>query len=354
MLTLPNLTDAHRGKVMAPNPALPEAMMQTRSCGNSGLKVSAISLGLMVRDCTPGDPFESVRQTVLRAFDKGITSIDLATGYGGGAVELALGKILSNDLVNHREKLVLATKAGWADGSRKTLTQSLDRSLGQLGVDYVDIYYHHAPDEHTPLEETAAALDSLVRCGKTLYVGVSNYSLEQTIRISQCFRALRTPCVLHQCNYNMLNRWVEDGLLTALPALDMSAAVFFAVNQGLLSDAALAGPREGSRASKALHTLETGVPTGEPAYGKYPEGDVKRHVMAMLARLHAIAKRRGQTLSQMALSWVLRHTNVATALVGMSSPEQVDANAAAADNLAFTPEELRQIADILPPRWGMR
>lgn len=327
--------------------------MQMRSCGQSGLKMSAISLGLMVRDCAPGAPFESVRQTVLRAVEKGITTIDLATGYGGGAVEITLGKILRSDLHAHRETLTLATKAGWADGSKKTLTQSLERSLRQLQVDFVDVFYHHAPDAQTPLEETAAALDALVRQGKTLYVGISNYSLDQTIRIHREFRALGTPCVLHQCNYNMLNRWVEDGLLSALPALGMSAAVFSTVNQGVLSDAALAGPRAGSRAEKSLNAIISGVPTGEPAYGRYPEGDVKAHIFSMLTRLQAIARRRGQSLSQLAISWTLRHPSIASALVGLSSPEQVDAAARAADKLAFEPDELREIASILPPRWGM-
>lgn len=332
----------------------PMTAMETRRCGNSELKLSVLTLGLMVRDCRPGAPFESVRQTVLRAFERGVFSIDLATGYGGGAVESAVGAVLKSDLAGHREALVLATKAGWGDGSRRTLTASLEQSLRQLGVDHVDLYYHHAPDADTPMEETAAAMDLLVRQGKTRYVGISNYSLEQTVRMAGAMRALGTPCVAHQANYNLLNRWVEDGLIEALGGLGMSLAAFSVVNQGVLADSSVTGPRPGSRAEKSLSALPAGVASGERAYGRYPAGaDVRQHVLGMLRELQAIARDRGQTLSQLALAWVLRHRQVATALVGMSSIEQVEANVAATQRLSFSAEELDRIAAIIPPRWGM-
>jgi L-glyceraldehyde 3-phosphate reductase len=327
--------------------------MELRTCGKSGLRVSAITLGLMVRDCAPGAAFESVRATIRRAVELGVNTIDLATGYGGGAVERAVGEVLRRDFAGRRGGLILATKAGWADGSRKTLTESLEKSLLQLGVEYVDVYYHHAPDASTPISETAAALDDLVRQGKTRYVGVSNYSLAETIAIIAEFRRLGTPCALHQCNYNLLNRWVEDGLLQGLPALGMSAAVFSVVNQGVLSDATLTGLRPGSRAERSLHALVEGVPTGEPAYGRYAAGDVRAQVMATLRELSEIARERGQTLSQLAVAWALRHPQVATALIGASSPAQIEEAATAAGQPPLTQEERVRIARSLPPRWGM-
>jgi len=327
--------------------------MQYRECGTSGLTMSALTLGLMVRDCAPGEAFESVRRTVLRAVDHGITAIDLATGYGGGAVEQAVGAILRSDLAAHRDRLVLATKGGWGDGTRAGLTASIDRSLSQLGVECVDVYYHHAPDPNTPPEETAAVLASFVQAGKARFVGISNYSLAETIRIAGALQRLGTPALLHQCNYNLLNRWVEDGLLAALPALGMCAAVFSVLNQGVLSDATLAGPAPGSRAEKSLAALIDGIGTGEPAYGRYAAGDAAPQVLQLLSELSIIARERGQTLAQLALTWVLRHASVATALVGLSSPAQVDAAVAALDAPELTAEERRRIARLLPPRWGM-
>lgn len=327
--------------------------MYSRHLGRSGLNVSAITLGLMVRDCRPGDAFESVRRTVLRAIDLGVTTIDLATGYGGGAVERAMGDILRTDLRARRADLILATKAGWADGSRRTLVDSLERSLSHLGVDHVDLYSHHAADAHTPIEETVDALVSLVRQGKTRYVGISNYSLADTVRIAPLFTQAGVPCVAHQCNYNLLNRWIEDGLLHAMPALGMSAMIFSAVNQGLLSDASVDGPRAGSRAERSLAGLVAGVPTGEPAYGKYPSDDVRAHVLKVLRDLRDVARERGQTLAQLAVTWVLRHPQVASSLVGVSSPEQVEEAAIATTQPALSDEERARINAILPPRFGM-
>jgi L-glyceraldehyde 3-phosphate reductase len=327
--------------------------MEVRRVGNSGLVVPVITLGLMVRDCRAGEAFESVKHTILRAHALGVTSIDLATGYGGGAVELAVGEVLRSEPSLRREGLVLATKAGWADGSRRMLVGSLERSLKQLGVEYVDLYYHHAPDANTPYEETVSAMEQLVRQGKTRYVGVSNYSPAETVRIAPMMKEAGIGFVAHQCNYNMLNRWVEDGLLSVLPALGMSAVFFSVVNQGVLSDHTLECLRPGSRAERSLNALAAGVPTGEPAYGRYKEGDVKEQVFGMLRELSKIARERGQTLSQLAISWALRHQAAATALVGASSAAQIESAAAAAGKLAFTREELVRINGILPGRFGM-
>ncbi len=326
----------------------------TRRCGATGLTMPVITLGLMVRDCSPGAGIDSVRRTLLRAVELGVTSIDLATAYGGGAVESAVGSILRADLAGQRDRLILATKAGWGDGSRRTLAASLERSLRQLGIDYVDLYYHHAPDSGTPAEETASAMADLVRQGKTRYVGISNYSLADTIRMAAAMRAAGAACAAHQANYNLLNRWVEDGLIEAAGALGMGLTVFSALNQGLLSAASIEGPRPGGRAEKALEALVAGVPAGEPAYGLYPpDNDVRAHVLGMLRSLQDIARDRGQTLSQMAIAWVLRHPHVTTALVGASSVDQLESAAAAAGHLDFTPEERARIAAIIPPRRGL-
>jgi len=325
--------------------------MKTRRCGTGNLSLPVLTLGLMVRDCRDGAPYDSVRRTVLKALDCGITSIDLATGYGGGAVETAVGKMLREDLSGRRSELTLATKAGWADGSAKTLTESLDRSLRQLGVDHVDLYYHHAADANTPFEVTAEVMGSLVRQGKTRFVGISNYSLEQTTRMVGIMRKMRVPCVIHQANYNMLNRWVEDGLLDALEPLGIGMAVFSALNQGLLSDLSVGGPRVGSRAEKSLSAIISGVATGEPAYGHYPEGvDVRGHILGMLSSLRGIALERGQTLEQMALAWILNHAQVTTVLVGLSSPEQVEACAGALRKSDFSKPEVEKIEAVLPSR----
>lgn len=324
--------------------------MQYRRCGNSELSLSAITLGLMVRDCTPGEPFESVRRTVLEAVDAGITSIDLAVGYGGGTVELAMGQILRENLSSRRDQLVLATKAGWADGSRQTLTDSLDRSLRQLGVDYVDLYYHHAPDPNTPLEETVGALDDLVRAGKTRYAGISNYSAGETRSIAKLFQQAGTPFVIHQANYNMLNRWVEDELLDTLAELGMGAAIFSSLAQGLLSDKSVGGPAPDTRAAGTLQAMVSGVAEGEPAYGRYPEGDVEQHILHMLRELSGIAQERGQTLSQLAVAWVLRNPVVSTVIVGTSDVEQLCDTIGATKNLDFTEDELQHIEAIIPPR----
>jgi len=324
--------------------------MQYNRCGNSDLTFSAITLGLMVRDCSPGAPYEAVKRTVLEAVEAGVNTIDLATGYGGGTVELALGQILREGLGARRDELVLATKAGWADGTRKMLTESLDRSLQQLGVDYVDLYYHHAPDANTPFEETAAALDELVRAGKTRYVGISNYSPAETRAIATIFREAGTPFVAHQCNYNMLNRWVEDELLETLTEFGLGAAIFASLGQGVLTEKSIGGPAPGRRAAGTFQAIISGVATGEPAYGRYPEGDVEAHILHMLCELAGIAAERGQTLSQLAVAWVLRQPAVSTVIVGTSDVEQLRDTIGATNKLGFTKEELARIEAVIPGR----
>lgn len=324
--------------------------MDYRRCGNSGLQVSALTLGLMIRDCSPGEPFQSVRQTVLAALDKGITSIDLATGYGGGSVEVAVGRLLRDDLATRRDELVIASKAGWADGSRKTIVSSLERTLKQLGLDYVDVFYHHAPDHETPIEETVGAFELLVRQGKMLYPGISNYSASETKQIAPLFKEAGMPLVLHQANYHMLNRWVEDELLDALPRHGMGAAIFAALGQGLLSDRSLQGPIAQRRAAATFKAMVAGVGSGEPAYGKFPPGDAAEHIYAILHRLAGIATQRGQTLSQLAISWVLRHSSVSTVVVGTSSIDQLNDSVGALENLEFSSGELKEILAIIPPR----
>jgi len=324
--------------------------MQYRPCGNSDLTLSVITLGLMVRDCTPGAPYESVKRTVLEAVDAGITSIDFATGYGGGTVELAMGQILREGLSARRDELVIATKAGWADGTRQTLTESLDRSLQQLGLDYVDLFYHHAPDANTSLEETVGALDDLVRAGKTRTVGISNYSPAETRAIATLFQEAGTPFVAHQCNYNMLNRWVEDELLDTLTEFGLGAAIFASLGQGVLTEKSIGGPAAGSRAAGTFQAMISGAATGEPAYGRYPEGDVEAHILHMLRGLAGIASERGQTLSQSAVAWVLRQPAVSTVIVGTSDVEQMRDTIGATERLDFSAEELARIEAIIPER----
>ena len=326
--------------------------MLYRACGSTDLRVSVITLGLMVRDCTAGAGFDSVRATLLRAVELGINSIDLAIGYGGGAVERTVGRILANDLPGRRDELVIASKGGWADGSRRTLTEHMNRALQQIGTDYVDVFYHHAPDDGTPLAGTAGVLDGFVKQGKTRFAGISNYSPEQTAAMMREFAALGTPVALHQPNYHMLNRWVEDGLLALLPSLGLSAAVFSPLAQGLLSDRALPRPREGSRASKTLGAIVSGAAVGEPAYGVLPRENVESHVLRLLGELQAIARELGVSLSQLALAWVLRDRAVATAVTGASSVAQVESNAAAASAVPLNDDVIGRIEALLPARPG--
>jgi L-glyceraldehyde 3-phosphate reductase len=280
---------------------------------------------------------------IHRAFDLGITHVDLANNYGPppGSAEEGFGKILAQDLRPYRDELVISTKAGylmWPGpygewGSRKYVLASLDQSLKRMGLEYVDIFYSHRPDPNTPLEETMSALDQAVRQGKALYAGISSYSKEQTREAAKILRDLGTPCLIHQPIYSMFNRWVEDGLLDTLKDEGIGCIAFSPLAQGLLTDKYLKGIPEGSRASKS--------------WGFLKPKDVSDERLKQVGKLNDLAKARGQTLAQMAIAWVLRHPGMTSALIGASSVKQVEDNVAALNNLAFSPEELKAIDDIV-------
>jgi L-glyceraldehyde 3-phosphate reductase len=307
-------------------------------CGRSGLKLPAISLGLW-HNFGGVDSLENGRAMLRRAFDLGITHFDLANNYGPpyGSAEESFGQIFRKDFRPHRDELIISSKAGfdmWLGpygewGSRKYLIASLDQSLQRMGLEYVDIFYHHRPDPETPLEETMTALDHIVRQGKALYVGISNYNAEQTRAASKILRELGTPCLINQVVYHMFNRWVEPDLLDAAAEEGLGLIFFSPLAQGLLTDRYLQGIPEDSRAKKSGVFLKPEHVTDERI-------DKAR-------RLNEIAKRRGQTLAQMALSWVLRHPVATSALIGASSVKQVEDNAAAAQKLQFTDAELQAI-----------
>jgi L-glyceraldehyde 3-phosphate reductase len=318
-----------------------EAMSYAR-CGISGLKLPRISLGLW-HNFGGVDSHERARAMLLKAFDCGITHFDLANNYGppAGAAEACLGQVLKTDLARYRDELVISTKAGywmWDGpygewGSRKYLLASLDQSLLRMGLNYVDIFYSHRPDPETPLEETMGALHQAVRSGKALYVGISNYNPEQTLRAQEILRELGTPCLIHQPKYNMFERWIEDGLLGVLRAQGIGCIAFSPLAQGLLTDKYLSGIPEDSRIGK-------------------PHGFLKREaltdaVLTRVRRLDQHAKARGQSLAQMALSWVLRHPEMTSVLVGASRIEQIETAVDALDQLDFTADELGRIDAIL-------
>ncbi len=313
--------------------------MVCRRCGKSGLKLPAVSLGLWQNFGSRGC-FANMENMVHTAFDLGITYFDLANNYGNpynGSAEENFGKILLG-MKNYRDEMCIATKAGyemWAgpygdrNGSRKYLTASLDQSLKRMGLDYVDIYYHHIFDPDTPLEETALALDNAVRQGKTLYVGISNYNRQQTEEIAQIFRELRTPFVVNQPSYSMLNRWIErDGLDKSAKENGVGLAVFSPLYQGFLTNKYLGGVPRDSRVGK-----------GETWIGS----ELNDEMVSRLNSLNAIAEKRGQKLSQMALSWVLHNEAVTTVIIGASRPEQIIENAACIEKLDFTDEEISEI-----------
>jgi L-glyceraldehyde 3-phosphate reductase len=318
-----------------------DAMRYNRT-GRSGLKLPAVSLGLW-HNFGGVDALENGRAMVLRAFDLGVTHFDLANNYGPppGSAEQTFGQIMRRDLAPYRDELIVSTKAGywmWSGpygewGSRKYLVASLDQSLRRMGLDYVDIFYSHRPDPDTPLEETMGALDQIVRSGKALYAGISNYSPDQTRRAAQILRSLGTPCLIHQPSYNMFNRWIEDGLLEALREEGVGCIVFSPLAQGLLTNKYLGGIPEDSRAAKPHGFLKPEHVTDER--------------IAKVRRLNDLAQARGQTLAQLALAWVLRHPEVTSALIGASRVAQVEDSAAALQNLSFTAEELQTIESIL-------
>jgi len=318
-----------------------ESMPYNRT-GRSGLKLPAISLGLW-HNFGGVDTLENARSMIHRAFDLGITHFDLANNYGPppGSAEENFGRILATDLRGYRDELVISSKAGyymWPGpygewGSRKYIIASCDQSLKRMGLDYVDIFYSHRPDPDTPLEETMGALDSLVRSGKALYVGLSNYTAEQTRQAAQILRSLGTPCLIHQPVYNMFRRWVEDDLLRVLEEEGMGCISYSPLAQGLLTDRYLKEIPEGSRASKPHGALR-------------PEHVTEERVQKV-ARLNEIAKARGQTMAQMALAWVLRHPVMTSALIGASRVQQIEDAVGAVNNLSFSQEELQAIDQIL-------
>ena len=310
--------------------------------GNSGLKLPPISLGWWY-NFGGVDVFENGRAIARRAFDLGVTHFDFGNNYGPppGSAEENFGKMFKQDFHPYRDEMIISTKAGylmWPGpygewGSRKYLLASLDQSLKRMGLDYVDIFYSHRPDHDTPLEETMGALDSAVRQGKALYVGISSYNPEQTRRAAQILKELGTPCLIHQPSYSMLNRWVEDGLLDLLAEEGIGCIAFSPLAQGQLTDRYLNGIPTGARASKTLGVWLT------------PE-DVKKN-LPKIQKLNELAKGRGQSLAQMALAWILRKPVVTSALIGASSVQQLEDNLATLNNLKFSDEELDKIENIL-------
>jgi L-glyceraldehyde 3-phosphate reductase len=311
--------------------------MSYRRCGRSGLQLPAISLGLW-QNFGDTRPLESQRAVVRRAFDLGITHFDLANNYGPpyGSAESNFGRILATDLRAYRDELIVSTKAGydmWPGpygnyGSRKYLLASLDRSLARMGLDYVDIFYSHRADSDTPLEETMGALDSAVRQGKALYVGISSYSAARTRDAAAILRDLGTPLLIHQPSYSMLNRWIETGLLDALADVGAGAIVFSPLAQGLLTGKYREGIPGDSRAA------------GE---GSFRSGMLTDEVRERVRNLTAVADARGQTLAQMALAWALRDPRVTSALVGAGSVAQLEENLGALKSATFTADELATI-----------
>ncbi len=310
--------------------------------GRSGLKLPRISLGWWYNFGSL-DTFENARRMARSAFDHGITHFDLANNYGPmpGSAETTLGELMRQDFKPYRDELIISTKAGydmWPGpygewGSRKYLIASLDQSLQRMGLDYVDIFYSHRPDKETPLEETMGALDQIVRSGRALYVGISNYSPEMTRQAAQMLKSMGTHLLIHQPRYSLLDRWVEAGLLKVLEEEGVGAIVFSPLAQGQLTDRYLQGIPEGARATKTERVWLT------------PD-DVQTN-LPKVKKLNEVAKRRGQKLSQMALAWVLRQPQVTSALIGASSVAQLEDNLGALNNLAFSEAELKEIDKIL-------
>jgi L-glyceraldehyde 3-phosphate reductase len=316
--------------------------MRYNRCGRSGLMLPAVSLGLW-HNFGGVDTFSNSQAMVLRAFDLGITHFDLANNYGPppGSAEETFGQIIAKDLIPFRDELIISSKAGynmWEGpygdwGSRKYLVASLDQSLKRMGLEYVDIFYHHRPDPETPLEETMQALDYIVRSGRALYAGISNYPAEKTREAAKILRQLGTPCLIHQPSYSMFNRWIENGLLEALKEEGIGCIAFSPLAQGLLTDKYLDGIPEGSRASKA--------------HGFLRPADITADKLEKVKKLNEMAKLRGQTLAQMALAWVLRHAAMTSVLIGASTVAQIDDAVGTLQQLDFSSEELRQIEMIL-------
>ncbi|NQV40711.1 MAG: aldo/keto reductase [Candidatus Marinimicrobia bacterium] len=316
--------------------------MSYKRCGTSGILLPRISLGLWHNFGEPDD-YETARAMLRRAFDLGITHFDLANNYGPpyGAAESTFGKLFKEDFTSYRDELLISTKAGWDmwpgpygdHGSRKYLIASLDQSLKRMGLEYVDIFYHHRPDTSTPLEETMGALDQIVRSGKALYVGISSYNLEQTRQAAKILRDLGTPCLIHQPKYNMFHRQPEQGLFESLKKSEMGSIVFSPLAQGVLTDRYLSGFPEDSRAVRDGRYLR-------PAF-------IKEEQLDKVHALKKIANSRGQNVAQLAISWVLRKDEVTSALIGASKVSQIEDAVGALKNLDFDPKEMGEIENIL-------
>lgn len=316
--------------------------MEYRRCGKSGIKLPAVSLGLW-HNFGHVDVLEHFRKTLHLAFDSGITHFDLANNYGPppGSAEENFGKLLKDDFNGYRDELIISTKAGyhmWEGpygewGSKKYLVSSLDQSLKRMGLDYVDIFYHHRPDPDTPLEETMSALDLIVRQGKALYAGISNYQAEEAQEAIDILKRLGTPCLIHQPKYSMFERWVEGGLLDVLEKEGVGCIPFSPLAQGLLTNKYLNGIPEDSRAAKSTGFLQ--------------ENQVTPQAIEKAKALNQIALQRNQTLAQMALSWLLKDPRVTSVLIGASKPEQLADSLKSLDNTSFSDDELNKIEAIL-------
>lgn len=320
---------------------------QYNRCGKSGLLLPAISLGLW-HNFGDTESFENGRKIIRSAFDRGVTHFDLANNYGvpPGSAEENFGKILRKDFPGYlRDELIISSKAGWRMwpgpygefNSRKYLVASLDQSLKRMGVDYVDIFYSHRPDPDTPMEETMMALDSIVRSGKALYAGISSYDAAESARAFEILKSLGTPCLIHQPKYSMLDRWVEDGLLDTLEQYGVGCIVFSPLAQGLLSGKYLNGIPEDSRAKNPTGFLK--------------ESEVTERRIKQMRALNEIAAARGQSLSQMAIAWLLKDGRVTSVLVGVSREEQLLDNLGALNNLKFDTDELLAIEGVLAEKF---
>ncbi len=316
--------------------------MKYRRCGQSGILLPMISLGLW-HNFGDVDDFDNSRTILRTAFDNGITHFDLANNYGPpyGSAEKNFGKIFKEDFKQYRDELIISTKAGWDMwpgpygnfGSRKYLIASLDQSLQRMGLDYVDIFYHHRPDPETPLEETVLALDHIVRQGKALYVGISQYSADETDRAAEILKELKTPFLIHQPRYNMLDRWVENGLLDTLGREGVGSIVFSPLEQGILTSKYLDGIPEDSRAAIEGGYLDKEIITPE--------------LITKVKKLNELAESRGQSLAQMAISWLLKDERITSVLVGVSKVSQLQDNISSLKKLEFSDNELEQIERIL-------
>ncbi|MDB5140245.1 MAG: L-glyceraldehyde 3-phosphate reductase [Mucilaginibacter sp.] len=316
--------------------------MQYRRCGKSGLMLPAVSLGLW-HNFGDVDVYDNCRRILHLAFDSGITHFDLANNYGPppGSAEETFGRIFKQDFHNYRDELVISSKAGylmWEGpygnwGSKKYLVASLDQSLKRMGLDYVDIFYHHRPDPDTPLEETMGALDLIVRQGKALYAGISNYPADKAEKAIAILKELGTPCVIHQPKYSMFERWIEAGLLDVLEKEGIGCIPFSPLAQGLLTNKYLNGIPEDSRAAKSTGLLQ--------------QNQVTHEKISQVAKLNEIAIQRGQTLAQMALAWILKDNRVTSVLIGASKPEQLADSLKCLDNIEFSADELTTIEKIL-------